>query len=152
MVALRIAQEKAPHTIAEKLILPCCKDIVRCLIEDDGENVPLSIDTVQRRICDIAEDIEQQVVTEIRGAPLNKFAIQLDESTDVSNCVQLLVFARYVKDGDVIVWNPLQRGEDVFTEVSEYFVSRRLSWNNVSACTTDGAPAMLGKIVQDFGH
>ena len=32
MVALRIAQEKAPHTIAEKLILPCCKDIVRCEI------------------------------------------------------------------------------------------------------------------------
>ena len=32
MVALRIAQEKSPHTIAEKLILPCCKDIVRSVI------------------------------------------------------------------------------------------------------------------------
>ena len=66
MVALRIAQEKAPHTIAEKLILPFCNDIIRCLIGDDGEKkisyVPLSKDTVQRRICDIAEDIEQQVV------------------------------------------------------------------------------------------
>ena len=46
--------------------------------------VPLSNDTVHQRICDIAKGIEQQVVTEIRGAPLNKFAIQLDESTDVS--------------------------------------------------------------------
>ena len=75
MVALRIAQEKAPHTIAEKLILPCSKDIVRCLIGDDGGKkisyVPLANDTVQRRICDIAEDIEQQAVTEIRVAPLN---------------------------------------------------------------------------------
>ena len=46
MVALKIAQEKAPHTNAEKLILPCCMDIVRCLIGDDGEKkisfVPLS--------------------------------------------------------------------------------------------------------------
>ena len=155
MVALRIAQEKAPHTIAEKLILPCCKDIVRCLIGDDGEKkisyVPLSNDTVHRRICDIAEDIEQQVVTEIRGAPLNKFAIQLDESTDVSSCAQLLVFARYIKDGDFkkefLFCHCLEsttRGEDVFTEVSEYFERRGLSRNNVSACTTDGAPAMLG--------
>ena len=31
VVILRIAQEKAPHTIAEKLILLCCKDIVRCI-------------------------------------------------------------------------------------------------------------------------
>ena len=31
MVILRIAQEKAPHTIAEKLILLCYKDIVRCI-------------------------------------------------------------------------------------------------------------------------
>ena len=33
MVALRIAQEKKPHTIAENLILPCCKDIVHCVWE-----------------------------------------------------------------------------------------------------------------------
>ena len=68
MVALRIAEEKFPHTIAEKLILPCCKDIVRCLIGDVEEKklncVPLSNDTVQRRIYDIADDIEQQVVAE----------------------------------------------------------------------------------------
>ena len=125
MVALRIAKEKFPHTIAEKFILPCCKDIVRCLIGDVDENnlncVPLSNDTVQRRIYDIADDIEQQVVAEIRGAPLNKFAIQLDESTDVASCAQLLVFARYIKDGDfkknscfAIVWNPL-RGERMFS-------------------------------------
>ena len=100
MVALRIAQEKAPHTIAEKLILPCCKDIVRCLIGDDEEKnisyVSLPNDTVQRQICDIAEDIKQQVVREIRGAPLNKFAIQLDESTDASaSC-----FRKVHLDGD----------------------------------------------------
>ena len=155
MVALRIAQEKGPHTIAEKLILPCCKDIVRCLIGDYGEKkiscVPLSNDTVQRRICDIAEDIEKQVVNGISGAPLNKFAIQLDESTDVSNCAQLLVFARYIKNGDFkeefLFCHCLEsttRGEDVFMEVSEYFERRGLSWNNVAACTTDGVPAMLG--------
>ena len=129
MVALRIAEEKSPHTIAEKLILPCCK-VVRCLIGDVEEKklncVLLSNDTVQRRIYDIANDIEQQVVAEIRGAPLNKFAIQLDESTDVAICAQLLVFARYIKDGDFkeefLFCHCLEsttRGEDVFNEVTK---------------------------------
>jgi len=29
------------------------------------------------------------------------FAIQVDESTDVTNCCQLLVYARYIQDNDV---------------------------------------------------
>ena len=37
MVASRIAQQKKPHHIGEKLILPCCKDIVLCMIEDGAE-------------------------------------------------------------------------------------------------------------------
>ena len=98
MVALRIAQEKKPHTIAENLILPCCKDIVHCVLGDCAEkklaSLPLSNDTIKRRIRDMADDVEQQVVAEILGAPLNTFSIQLDESTDVSSCAQLLVFAR----------------------------------------------------------
>ncbi|XP_068201224.1 SCAN domain-containing protein 3-like [Palaemon carinicauda] len=32
MVSLRIAQEKKPHNIAEKLIVPCCKDIIRLVL------------------------------------------------------------------------------------------------------------------------
>ena len=35
------------------------------------------------------------------------------------------------------------KGRGCFTEVSEYFKRRGLSWNNVSVCTTDGATAML---------
>ena len=31
MVSLRIAQEKKTHNIAEKLIIPYCEDIIRCV-------------------------------------------------------------------------------------------------------------------------
>ncbi len=37
------------------------------------------------------------MISETKDAGL--FALQLDESTDVSSCSQLLVFARYVHDG-----------------------------------------------------
>ena len=67
MVASRIAQEKKPHNIGEKLILLCCKDIVRWMIGDGAEiaPVPLSNNTIQRRISEMAEDIKHQVVAEI---------------------------------------------------------------------------------------
>jgi hypothetical protein len=33
---------------------------------------------------------------------LNKFAIQLDESTDVASCAQLLLFVRYCSEGEIV--------------------------------------------------
>ena len=43
--------------------------------------------------------IDVKVLTEIKASPL--FSFQLDESTDVSLCTQLLVFMRYINSGDI---------------------------------------------------
>ncbi|XP_064468647.1 zinc finger BED domain-containing protein 5-like [Ornithodoros turicata] len=45
----------------------------------------------------MADDIRDQVVQQIKSAAFGLFSIQLDESTDVASCSQLLVFARYGK-------------------------------------------------------
>ncbi|XP_029655519.1 uncharacterized protein LOC115230604 [Octopus sinensis] len=42
----------------------------------------------------------QSVVEQIKTSCHQNFAIQVDESTDVANCAQLIIFARYVYDGD----------------------------------------------------
>ena len=64
--------------------------------------IPLSDNTVQRRIRDLSEDIKQQVIREIKCAPHGMFSLQVDESNDVSSCSQLFyAFVRYVK-GDSI--------------------------------------------------
>ena len=53
-------------------------------------NSPLCLSpTIKRRIRDMADDVEQQVVAEILGALLNTFSIQLDESMDVSSCAHV---------------------------------------------------------------
>ena len=94
MISLRIAQKQKPHNIAEKLIIPCCKDIIQCVGGCDAEKValiPQLNDTVHRRIVDMSDDVKQQVIVELNKAPFGKYAIQLDESTDVTACAQLLV-------------------------------------------------------------
>ena len=94
MVSLRIAQEKKPHNIAEKLIIPCCKDIIQCVGGCDAEKValiPHSNDTVYWQIVDMSDDVKQQVIAELKKAPFGKFVVQLDEWTNVTACAQLLM-------------------------------------------------------------
>ena len=58
--------------------------------------VSLFNSTIQRRIEDMAADIRDQVVQEIKSAAFGLFSIQLDESTDVASCSQLMVFVKCV--------------------------------------------------------
>ena len=55
--------------------------------------IPLSDNTVQRRISDMASDVKEQVLNGVRESPF--FSIQLDESTDVANCAINGVCALY---------------------------------------------------------
>ena len=42
----------------------------------------------------------EQVIQEMKSAPLGIFSIQIDESTDVENCSHLLVYVKYIYEGD----------------------------------------------------
>ena len=92
------------HTIAENLVLPAAKIIVWNLIgEKEAEkfnSVSLSNDAVRRRINDMSDDISDQVTTAVRTSKYG-FAMQLDESTDVTYCGQLLVYVRFTENGIV---------------------------------------------------
>ena len=63
------------------------------------KKVPLSSDTVKRRIARMSSNIKEQVVEEIKAYPM--FSFQFDESVDVASCSQLLVFVRCVLEKDV---------------------------------------------------
>lgn len=135
MVALRVAQYKKPHTIVETFVLPCCKDIVGCFSGENAtqtlDTLPLSNDTVHRRICDLSENIKHQVIAEIKEAPLGIFAIHLDESTDLASCAQLLACTRYVRGSEFNeasilspAGNPQQR-EKTSMKLLPVFLKRR---------------------------
>ena len=81
------------------------------------------------------------------------FALQVDESTDITNKAQLLVFIHFI-DADNIVNQYLcckempttTKGEDIFHILNNYFEKWNLSWKSCVGVCTDGAPSMVGSI------
>lgn len=92
-VAYMIAIAKKPDTIGEELILPVTVKIAEIMLgkefADQLKNIPMSNNTVNRRITEISNDLLEQLILRIKNSP--KFSIQLDETTDVINCAQLMV-------------------------------------------------------------
>lgn len=155
VVAELVAKTMKPHTICEQLILPACREIVKIFFGIEAEQeilkIPLSDNTISRRINDMSEDIEQQVLNKLRDSRM--FALQVDESTDISGKAQLLVFVRMVVDDDIIenffcckTLPETTRGEDGFKVLDDHLLSVNLSWDNCIGICTDGAPSMTGSI------
>lgn len=154
LVSLRIAQTGKPHTIGESLILPAAKDIVSSVLGPNAAKkldvVPLSDNTVSRRIHDLAADVKTILIQRIK---LSKFfAIQLDESTDVTNFAQLMVYVRYEfkqsVEEEFLCCESLSgrtTAAEIFKKVDDFITSNEINWQNCVGVCSDGAAAMTGK-------
>ena len=96
--------------------------------------MPLSNDTVANRINENACDIEQQLVDKLYS--LSYFAIQLDESTDVTNLAMLLVYVRFEDNGDIFedmmccLEPPMPTtSAEIFRVSNEYITKYSIDWN-----------------------
>ncbi|XP_068208356.1 protein FAM200C-like [Palaemon carinicauda] len=114
------------------------------------KQIPLSNDIIHSRIHDMSPDVLQQVITDLKASPV-RVSIQLDESTDVSFCSQLMAFVRYVKEKKVmkefLFCKPLKttaKATDVFSLVKAFFLEHEMTLNMCGSICTDGAPVMLG--------
>ncbi|GBM84908.1 Zinc finger BED domain-containing protein 5 [Araneus ventricosus] len=98
-VSYRIALASEAHVIGESLIKPCVQDIVSSVLGESCskqvESVSLSNNTVKKRINDIADDIELELISRFQAC--NAYALQLDKSTDVAGLAILLVFVRKIQ-------------------------------------------------------
>lgn len=116
---------------------------------DKVKALPLSHQTIGRRVNEIGADIEDKLKHDL--AHCEAFSLALDETTDISSGSQLLFWVRYVI-GDRIEENILAlvpltertRGEDIlkaFIAVESRF---NLDLTKLVSVCTDGAPAMIG--------
>ncbi|VVC29217.1 Hypothetical protein CINCED_3A024471 [Cinara cedri] len=85
------------HTVGETLILPAAKDMVQTVLGEKAakelDKIPLSNNSVKRIIDTMASNIEEILFTQPKMC--SNFSLQVDESTDITNMAQLLVFIRY---------------------------------------------------------
>ena len=99
-----VASKMKSHTIAESVILPACQQIVRIMFGEEAvselSKIPLSDNTISRRIHDMSENIERNIKSKILKHKL--FALQVDESTDITGKAQLLVFIRFIDDESIV--------------------------------------------------
>ncbi|XP_076373030.1 protein FAM200C-like [Tachypleus tridentatus] len=153
-VAYQIAKSKKPHTIGEELIKPCALEMAKIVLGKEAEKklqqVSLSNDVIHNRIIDMSVDILEQVVADIKASPV-KISLQVDESTDVSNCCQLLAVVHYEKEKKVeesfLFCQSLKTTAqtiDVLNKIQEFFSRNELHLDKIGSICTDGAPAMLG--------
>ena len=91
------------HTLAMSVILPACNQMVESMLSETAvkeiSKMPLSNDTIHKRILDLSENIDTNVMKKLEGS---KFALVVDESTDISNSAQLHVFVRFINDDEII--------------------------------------------------
>lgn len=102
LIANQIAKCKKPYTIGEELIKPCmlkaCEQILGMEAVEKSKVIPMSNNTIKRRIEDMAEDIENQIIKMVKNSSF--YSIQLDESTDITN-KRLLCFVRVECEGEL---------------------------------------------------
>ena len=154
-VSFLVAQNIKAHTIAEFLVLPAAKTLVRNLIGDEAAAklhiVSLSNDTVKHRIQKMSGDIAEQVIAGVKDSKFG-FAIQIHKSTDVAKCSQLLVYVRFIQNNTVKAELMLSqevaatiKRKDVFNFLKDFFKENEIDWSMSAGCTTDSDPTMLGR-------
>ena len=153
LIALQIAKNKKPYTIGEDLTKPCmlqaCKAVLGKQTVLRLKVIPMSANTVKRRISEMADDIENQVIKMVKNSPF--YSIQTDESTDVSNKALLLCFVRVKCEGELqeellCSLNFLGRTTsfEIFTALDSYFLQHGIEWEKCFGICTDGAANMTG--------
>ena len=150
-ISVNIAKKGKSYTIGEEIIIPAIKDVIENVMKKDSQTVlkciKLSANTVQRRIDEMADDWKKTLASELQHC---KFSIQLDESTFGSSNL-LMVYVRYNSPSLKCIINKFLFGkylkgdaksETIFQCLVDYLKEHNIPIGNITAVTTDGAPAM----------
>lgn len=108
-----------------------------------------SVTTLRRRIDEMSEDIETQLVEKLKS---RKFSVQMDESTVRDSEALLLTYVRYIDKGEFAeemlfckLLETTTTATDIYNKLKHYLDVNNIPMENVTSCAADGAPVMMGK-------
>ena len=121
VVAQEIARRSKPFSDGE-FVRDCMLKVADIVCPEQKAklcDISLSNDTVARRIEDLANNLKEQLGQRMEGLGKGAFSIALDESTDISDTVQLLIFIRTVRENfeiGCLIWrvSKTEQGESTF--------------------------------------
>ena len=154
-VAYNIATHSKPFSDGE-FFKKCMLDVADQVCPENRqkfEEVSLSRRTAARRIKAIGEDLTSQLKGLVPSFQL--FSPALDESTDIDDTAQLLIFVRGISENFEITEELLSlelmkdttTGEDIFECVENGFRTMELPWQKMVSVTTNGCQSLTGKNV-----
>ena len=152
--SLNIVNEIKPNAIGKTLVKPCALEMNKIVLGQESKKklrqIFLSDNTAQRRISDLANNIKQQVIFDIKKAQFGLFAFYLYENTDVSACSQLMMFCRYFTNTNIkeefLFCSALEtntKSVNVMEKISEFFKCTKLKWKNPCGMCPKRALSML---------
>lgn len=116
---------------------------------DKMKMLSLSHQSISRRIVDIGAEIEANLKSDLQRC--QAFSVALDETTDISDISQLLIWVRYIVDDrieeNILALVPLTeqtKAEDIFDAFMAVVIRFDLDLKKLVSLCTDGAPAMIG--------
>uniref|UniRef100_A0A336N3Z0 CSON010480 protein n=1 Tax=Culicoides sonorensis TaxID=179676 RepID=A0A336N3Z0_CULSO len=114
------------------------------------QSIPLSRNTIMNRTKDIASDLHQQTMEDLKNSKIGH-AFQSDASTDIQNQEQLVAFARYEVNGglrnEILFLKPVgvyANAESTFNTISEFYAENDLDIDKLFDNTTDACPVNVG--------
>ncbi|XP_039632273.1 SCAN domain-containing protein 3-like [Polypterus senegalus] len=158
-VAWILGQHRKPFTDGG-VVKECMSAVAETLLEGKQKQelcekinqIPMSATSATKKSEILTEDVLIQLDEAMQKAPCVGLAV--DESTDICDNAQLLVYVRFFNTDqkafceDLLGITPLQtstRGEDIYTAIKEMLSKRGIEPKKVVSITTDGAPAMIGR-------
>ena len=121
-------------------------------ILDKIKQIPLSNSTAMRRTKLMAEDLVLQHNGRLKST--NCILLAIDESTDMTDNSQLIVFVRYYDESKkqftenllgVSALKERTQGEDIHKALKSIVESNNIEMKSIISLTTDVAPAMLSR-------
>ncbi|KAJ8967282.1 hypothetical protein NQ314_002955 [Rhamnusium bicolor] len=115
------------------------------------KTIPYSDTTTVRRTQEMAQDVHEQLLQEIKID--HRFSLQLDESTDVANEAQMIMYAKYFSQEyritpEILACKSLPgktTGEEIFNSLKSFIVEEcSLNWMWCKNMCTDGAAVLTG--------
>ena len=155
VVAKKIARSARPFTNGE-FVRECMQEVAKVIIPDKSrlfEDISLFRNSIARRMEDIGEDLSEELSS--KTSKFQCFSLAFDESTDMTDTGQMLVFIRGVTEPlfvhkdflELVFLRGTARGLNVKEPMLKLLRNRvpELSLSKLVGLTTDGAPSMTGK-------